>query len=122
MKTNSRDIAVIVKLIQDTRQKKLVWAKYNKCFLDVSQSPITSSAILFNPVDCVYITSYKDRFFQVYKTSSPVLEEYVLQLSGRNSKRVDKEFDDSASIKDLYLAILEQENGLDSFLDDFLKN
>ena len=37
-------------------------------------------------------------------------------------KRVDKEFDDSASIKDLYLAILEQENGLDSFLDDFLKN
>ncbi|MDB9209240.1 hypothetical protein [Odoribacter splanchnicus] len=122
MKTNSRDIAVIVKLIQDTRQKKLVWAKYNKCFLDVSQSPITSSAILFNPVDGVYITSYKDRFFQVYKTSSPVLEEYVLQLSGRNSKRVDKEFDDSASIKDLYLAILEQENGLDSFLDDFLKN
>ena len=122
MKTNSRDIAVIVKLIQDTRQKKLVCAKYNKCFLDVSQSPITSSAILFNPVDGVYITSYKDRFFQVYKTSSPVLEEYVLQLSGRNSKRVDKEFDDSASIKDLYLAILEQENGLDSFLDDFLKN
>ena len=122
MKTNSRDIAVIVKLIQDTRQKKLVWAKYNKCFLDVSQSPITSSAILFNPVDGVYITSYKDRFFQVYKTSSPALEEYVLQLSGRNSKRVDKEFDDSASIKDLYLAILEQENGLDSFLDDFLKN
>ena len=122
MKTNSRDIAVIVKLIQDTRQKKLVWAKYNKCFLDVSQSPITSSAILFNPVDGVYITSYKDRFFKVYKTSSPVLEEYVLQLSGRNSKRVDKEFDDSASIKDLYLAILEQENGLDSFLDDFLKN
>ncbi|RHA41252.1 hypothetical protein [Odoribacter splanchnicus] len=122
MKTNSRDIAVIVKLIQDTRQKKLIWTKYNKYFLDVNQSPITSVAILFDPVDGVYITSYKDRYFQVFKILSPIQEEYVLQLSGRNSRKVDKEFDDSASIKDLYLAILEQENGLDSFLNDFLKN
>ena len=122
MKTNSRDIAVIVKLIQDTRQKKLIWTKYNKYFLDVNQSPITSVAILFDPVDGVYITSYKDRYFQVFKILSPIQEKYVLQLSGRNSRKVDKEFDDSASIKDLYLAILEQENGLDSFLNDFLKN
>ena len=122
MKTNSIDIAVIVKLIQDTRQKKLIWTKYNKYFLDVNQSPITSVAILFDPVDGVYITSYKDRYFQVFKILSPIQEEYVLQLSGRNSRKVDKEFDDSASIKDLYLAILEQENGLDSFLNDFLKN
>ena len=122
MKTNSRDIAVIVKLIQDTRHKKLIWTKYNKYFLDVNQSPITSVAILFDPVDGVYITSYKDRYFQVFKILSPIQEEYVLQLSGRNSRKVDKEFDDSASIKDLYLAILEQENGLDSFLNDFLKN
>ena len=36
MKTNSRDIAVIVKLIQDTRQKKLICI-YNRLLLNILQ-------------------------------------------------------------------------------------
>lgn len=122
MKTDTRDVEVIVKLIQDTRQKKLIWVKHNKSFLDTNKLPITSiAALLEDPVDGVYIASYKERYFQFYKTISPI-QSYVLQLSSPNSREVDKEFNYSTSMKDLYLAIKEQESGLDSFLDDFLKN
>ena len=119
MNSIERESKVITKLLQDTRNSKIIWQKYPYLILK-SDKILTMGETFLLKSEGVYITKFKNRIFQIYNINNIKPYNIILELSRENSNTTDIQFHSSSALIDLYEAIRNQESGLISYLDDFL--
>lgn len=115
-----KESKVITKLLQDTKNKKIIWQKQPDLILENENSIVNIANRISFILEDVYTTSFKKRIFQIYARNKNKDRNIILELSREDSNITDIRFQPSSALIDLYDAVRNQESGLISFLDDFL--
>ncbi|WP_303204127.1 hypothetical protein [Butyricimonas virosa] len=111
---------VITKLLQDTKNKKIIWQKHPSLILENEYNIVNIADRISLILEGVYTASFKKRIFQIYARDKNKDKNIILELSREDSNIIDIRFQPSSALIDLYDAVRNQESGLISFLDDFL--
>lgn len=120
MNNIEKEPKVIVKLLQDTINKKIIWQKHPNLILENGNNIVNIADRIALILEGVYTASFKKRIFQLYARTKNKDKDIILELSRENSNFIDIRFQPSSALIDLYDAVRNQESGLISFLDDFL--
>lgn len=115
-----KESKVITKLLQDTKNKKIIWQKQPDLILENENSIVNIANRISFILEDVYTASFKKRIFQIYARNKNKDRNIILELSREDSNITDIRFQPSSALIDLYDAVRNQESGLISFLDDFL--
>ena len=120
MNNIERESKVITKLLQDTKNKKIIWQKQPNLILENGNNIVNIANRISLIPEGVYTPSFKKRIFQIYARNKNKNKDIILELSREDSNIIDISFQPSSALIDLYDAVQNQESGLISFLDDFL--